>query len=268
MPAPARARTSLRPRHTTTTSTPRKYICPNCLHQQRNQSTSTTRPLAYGLYNTTNPPTLPQLKYANTSFGSRPARFLKSTPSFRDLPLSPFPEVAFLGRSNVGKSSLLNALLAADSGFRLHYTGHGSEKWNAKGIKRKVELARTSSKRGRTKMLTAYGVGGVQVVRPPRPMPGAQEQGGQRQGREEDERQFERWVRDEQGAPAFVVLDMPGYGAGSRMEWGREIVKYLTGRRQYVCFSSIDTHIANLKTHLQTSPHIRPRRCRTWCQTR
>ena len=32
----------------------------------------------------------------------------------------------------------------------------------------------------------------------------------------------------------LMLLDMPGYGKGSRVEWGREIVKYLAGRRQYV----------------------------------
>ena len=31
-----------------------------------------------------------------------------------------------------------------------------------------------------------------------------------------------------------TVLDMPGYGFGSRDEWGPEIVKYLVGRREYV----------------------------------
>ena len=30
-----------------------------------------------------------------------------------------------------------------------------------------------------------------------------------------------------------VVLDMPGYGKGSRAEWGTEIMKYLVGRKQY-----------------------------------
>lgn len=43
----------------------------------------------------------------------------------------------------------------------------------------------------------------------------------------------ERWV----GRGAVVVLDMPGYGRASREEWGREIVKYLCGRKQYVFFS-------------------------------
>jgi len=30
----------------------------------------------------------------------------------------------------------------------------------------------------------------------------------------------------------LVVVDMPGYGAASREEWGREIMKYLSGRKQ------------------------------------
>jgi GTP-binding protein len=39
-----------------------------------------------------------------------PIEFLKSAPELRFLPDPTVPEVAFAGRSNVGKSSLLNAL--------------------------------------------------------------------------------------------------------------------------------------------------------------
>lgn len=39
------------------------------------------------------------------------AEFIKSSASFRDCPNEPFPEYAFLGRSNVGKSSLINMLV-------------------------------------------------------------------------------------------------------------------------------------------------------------
>ncbi len=38
------------------------------------------------------------------------AEFVKSSPSYKDCPRAPFPEYAFLGRSNVGKSSLINML--------------------------------------------------------------------------------------------------------------------------------------------------------------
>lgn len=39
-----------------------------------------------------------------------PCTFLKSVAKIEDLPLTDLPEIAFVGRSNVGKSSLINAL--------------------------------------------------------------------------------------------------------------------------------------------------------------
>jgi len=64
-----------------------------------------------------------------------PVTFLKSAPSLEHLPEQDFPEVAFAGRSNVGKSSLLNALT--------NRTG----------------LARTSNTPGRTQELNFFDVG-------------------------------------------------------------------------------------------------------------
>ena len=64
-----------------------------------------------------------------------PIEFLKSAPDLKFLPDPDVPEVAFAGRSNVGKSSLLNALT------------------NRKG------LARTSNTPGRTQELNFFDVG-------------------------------------------------------------------------------------------------------------
>jgi len=64
-----------------------------------------------------------------------PIAFLKSAPELRFLPDPDVPEIAFAGRSNVGKSSLLNALT------------------NRNG------LARTSNTPGRTQELNIFDVG-------------------------------------------------------------------------------------------------------------
>lgn len=75
-----------------------------------------------------------QIEAARRLF-SGPIAFLKSAPSLQFLPEPGVNEVAFAGRSNVGKSSLLNAL-----------TGRSS-------------LARTSNTPGRTQELNFFDVG-------------------------------------------------------------------------------------------------------------
>ncbi|KAK6538056.1 hypothetical protein TWF694_010946 [Orbilia ellipsospora] len=117
----------------------------------------------------TAPPTLEQLRYAERFFEKYPVRFMWSADEFAKMPDGPVPEVAFLGRSNVGKSSILNALM------------------NQKG------MARTSARPGRTRQMNAFSVGGARLT----------------------------------------LLDMPGYGHGSRASWGREIMEYLRGRKQF-----------------------------------
>lgn len=62
--------------------------------------------------------------------------FLLSAAQIAQLPLESLPEVAFIGRSNVGKSSLINALVS------------------------RKDMARTSNTPGRTQLLNFFNLGG------------------------------------------------------------------------------------------------------------
>ena len=83
----------------------------------------------------------PDLTEAARKLFAGRVEFLKSAPSLQYLPEATVPEVAFAGRSNVGKSSLLNAL-----------TGRKS-------------IARASVTPGRTQELNFFEVGDPAVLR-------------------------------------------------------------------------------------------------------
>jgi GTP-binding protein len=75
------------------------------------------------------------LEEAARKLFSGPATFLKSAPELKFLPDPTVPEIAFAGRSNVGKSSLLNKLT------------------------NRASLARTSNTPGRTQELNFFEIG-------------------------------------------------------------------------------------------------------------
>jgi GTP-binding protein len=119
-------------------------------------------------------PTDEESSHARKFFQRSPPQMTFSSPKILNIPFTEVPEVAFLGRSNVGKSSLINALLNSN-------------------------ICRTSFKPGHTKLMNAFAVGG----------------------------------QDGRGNPGRInILDMPGYGKGSREEWGQEISKYLRLRKE------------------------------------
>lgn len=92
----------------------------------------------YCLYRDTQAPRPSQLEYADHFFAATkhsPVHLWASS-QFRTIPVSLLPEVAFIGRSNVGKSSIINALVGED-------------------------ICASSSKPGRTRTITSIGVGGT-----------------------------------------------------------------------------------------------------------
>lgn len=145
----------------------------------------------FNWYWETRQPTYPEKVRADHFFlkNRNPPTLLRSVARFMEVPESDVPEVAFVGRSNVGKSSLLNAIVDA----------------NVKDL-----LARTSATRGFTKTMNFYGIG-----------PGT----GVTLKKDEN-------GRDKITGTGIVLVDMPGYGDGSLLSWGIEIMKYIQARKQ------------------------------------
>lgn len=116
-----------------------KGLSRSVLKRYRSQtSESTSKIFRHGLsfHWETTPPTHAQLKYAERFFAAAPPQLEDSATKFRTVKEMTVPEVAFLGRSNVGKSSLLNAILGKT-------------------------ICHTSKHPGRTRSMNLYSVGGA-----------------------------------------------------------------------------------------------------------
>lgn len=188
----------------------------------------TLTPSTLNSYTIFNPPDPTDLTTARSFFMKNPPEVLYSSPFFRLLPPSPFPEVAFLGRSNVGKSSLLNALFGRSN----------------------QSIARTSKRPGKTRTINGFGIGGEGLIGKQAAKPARAADGSLKSAKEEVWKRF--------GKGGLVVVDMPGYGGGSREEWGAEIMKYLQGRKQLRrTYVLIDTEHGLKKTDLQLLLHLR-----------
>jgi len=112
------------------------------------------------------------------------ATFTKSFPHFSEMPNSQLPEFAFIGRSNVGKSSLINM------------------------ITQRKNLAKTSSKPGKTRLINAFDINGT-------------------------------WTLIDLPGYGFAKVSKK-----KRQGFGDMITKYLEKRRQLMCaFVLIDSRI-------------------------
>jgi len=97
------------------------------------------------------------------------------------------PEVAIIGRSNVGKSTLVNAILGYDSSF--------------------LQRAFVSPKPGATNQLHFYGLGRTKIIRD-----SATSSPSEASPSSKSHTNKQQVLRSSSMPPALVVVDMPGYG--------------------------------------------------------
>ena len=121
------------------------------------------------------------------------------------LPESVLPEIAFAGRSNVGKSSLINALM------------------------QRKRLARVGETPGKTRTINFYEIDAL--IKRPAAMPADS-------GLTEDfSAQAKESGRQAEESVVFQLVDLPGYGYANvsldeKARWGKMIERYLKADRQ------------------------------------
>ena len=131
----------------------------------------------------------------------------------------------------MGKSSLLNALFG---------------RLSVRSSADKSHLAHVSKRPGRTRTMNGFGVTGGLAL----------SAAAKKAGSGQHEAVWKRFPR----AGGCVVVDMPGYGGGSREDWGKEAMKYLEGRRQLRrTFVLVDAEHGLKGSDVQLLTHLRRR---------
>lgn len=126
----------------------------------------------------------PSLNAADKFFRQRYA-FLYSASELKNHPINLIiPEIVILGRSNVGKSTFINALLG------------------------RSDAAKVSKKAGHTSTMNVFGIGSPEFI---------------------NKDFLEKGMRPPRHG--LRLLDTPGYGFRSHMDWGDTIIKYLNKRK-------------------------------------
>lgn len=128
------------------------------------------------------------------------------------LPVSDLPEIAFAGRSNVGKSSLINAIM------------------------QRKRLARVGETPGKTRTINFYEIDAL-VKRTVRLQTGdGQEMTDSSQTETGSLAEPDVPVQVQEEAALFRLVDLPGYGYANvsldeKARWGKMIERYLADRR-------------------------------------
>jgi GTP-binding protein len=158
------------------------------------------------------------------------AKYLISSPDYTNCPVPDKPEYAFIGRSNVGKSSLINMLCNYD------------------------KLAKTSSAPGKTQMINHFEIFSSLPAKnenTPAPKPTAKNTA------------YKPPVAGDAGSSQWYIVDLPGYGFAkvsqtSRRRWEQMIENYLRKRENLtMVFVLIDSRHSPQKNDLEFLDQLR-----------
>jgi GTP-binding protein len=158
------------------------------------------------------------------------AKYLISSPDYTKCPVPDKPEYAFIGRSNVGKSSLINMLCNYD------------------------KLAKTSSAPGKTQMINHFEIFSS--------LPAKDEQ-NPRAKPVVKSTAYKPPVAGDTGSIQWYIVDLPGYGfakvsQSSRRRWEQMIENYLRKRENLtMVFVLIDGRHTPQKNDLEFLDQLR-----------